>query len=253
MTRVLNESTGAVRTVTLNRPEKRNAMDSQMLEELAAAFAVAPAAEERVVVIRSTGSVFCAGLDLRERIGGAAVGGASPIEAVLHAIEQYPLPTVAVVQGDAIAGGNELALHCDFVVASTAASFGMSLAQIGLAPTWFLAKKLLEVAGPVATREVLLLGNPLNATRMFELGVIARLAEPADLEASASELIDRLAANAPLSLRAMKALLLREMQFRDEIPHADVDALVDTARMSTDAREGIAARLEKRKPTFEGR
>ena len=78
--------------------------------------------------------------------------GASPIEAMLHAIEVYPLPVVAVVQGDAIAGGNELALHCDLVVASKAARFGMSLAQIGLAPSWFLAKKLLEVAGPVTTR-----------------------------------------------------------------------------------------------------
>ncbi len=253
MSRVLTESTGAVRTVTLNRPEKRNALDSQMLEELAAAFAVSPAPEERVVVIRSTGTVFCAGLDLRERIGGAAVGGASPIEGVLHAVEHYPLPVVAVVQGDAIAGGNELALHCDFVVASTAASFGMSLAQIGLAPTWFLAKKLLEVAGPVATREVLLLGNPLTASRMFELGIIARIAAPEELNGAAAEVIDRLARNAPLSLKAMKALLVREMKFRDSIPHSDIDALVDSTRTSTDAREGIAARLEKRAPAFEGR
>jgi len=253
MTRITDESAGAIRTITLNRPEKRNALDSQMLEELAAALATPPAEEERVLVIRSTGSVFCAGLDLRERIGGAAVGGASPIEAVLHAVEHYPLPVVAVVQGDAIAGGNELALHCDFVVASSAASFGMSLAQIGLAPTWFLAKKLLEVAGPVATREVLLLGNPLTATRMFELGIIARVAAPDALESAAAMIIDRLAANAPLSLRAMKALLVREMKFRDSIPHTDVDALVDAARTSADAREGIAARLEKRSPTFEGR
>ena len=253
MTRILVESAGAVRTVTLNRPEKRNALDSQMLDELAGAFAVSPGIDERVVVLRSTGSVFCAGLDLRERIGGTAVGGASPIEAVLHAIEHYPLPVVAVVQGDAIAGGNELALHCDFVVASSVASFGMSLAQIGLAPTWFLAKKLLEVAGPVATREVLLLGNPLTATRMFELGIIARVVAADALEGAASEIIDRLSANAPLSLKAMKALLVREMQFRDTIAHGDIDGLVDAARTSVDAREGIAARLEKRAPMFEGK
>ena len=253
MSRVLVETTGAIRTITLNRPEKRNALDGQMLDELAAAFAVNPAPQERVIVLRSTGSVFCAGLDLRERIGGAAVGGASPIEAVLHAVEQYPLPVVAVVQGDAIAGGNELALHCDFVVASTAASFGMSLAQIGLAPTWFLAKKLLEVAGPVASREVLLLGNPLTATRMFELGIIARVAPADGLDAAAAQIINRLALNAPLSLKAMKSLLVREMKFREAIPHSDVDALVDSARASADAREGIAARLEKRAPVFEGR
>ena len=124
--------------------------------------------------------MFCAGLDMKER--SARPQGASPIEAMLHAIEIYPLPVVAVVQGDAIAGGNELALHCDLVVASTAARFGMSLAQIGLAPSWFLAKKLLEVAGPVTTRRILLLGDPLPAQRLYELGVISHVAEPADLE-----------------------------------------------------------------------
>jgi enoyl-CoA hydratase/carnithine racemase len=253
MSRVLVESSGPVRTITLNRAEKRNAMDAEMLRELLAAFSTAPAPEERVAVIRALGPVFCAGLDLRERIGGAPVGGASPIEAVLHAIEHYPLPVVAIVQGDAIAGGNELALHCDFVVASTAASFGMSLAQIGLAPTWFLAKKLLEVAGPVASREILLLGNPVPAARMVELGVIARAVAPDELDAAAATIIDRLAANAPLSLKAMKSLLVREMEFRDGIPHADIDRLVDEARTSADAREGIAARLERRRPAFEGR
>ena len=176
----------------------------------------------------------------------------SPIETVLHLLEHHPLPAVAVVQGDAIAGGNELALHCDFVVASSSARFGMSLAQIGLAPTWFLAKKLLEVGGPVAAREILLLGDPLPAERMHQLGLISRIAAPDQLEAAATAIIDRLAANAPLSLRAMKSLLVREMQFRDTIPHDDIDTLVDTARTSSDAMEGMAARLEKRPPNFTG-
>ena len=141
---------GAVRQVLLNRADKRNALDGEMMAELKAAFTAPPAATERLAVIRAAGPVFCAGLDMRER--AAKPIGISPIEAMLHTIETYPLPVVAVVQGDAIAGGNELALHCDLVVASTSARFGMSLAQIGLAPSWFLAKKLLEVAGPVTTR-----------------------------------------------------------------------------------------------------
>ncbi len=252
MERVIVETTGAVRTVTLNRAEKRNAMDSQMLEELASAFEVAPSADERVTVIRANGNVFCAGLDLKERGEGGPMRGASPIEHVLELIEHYPLPVVAVVQGDAIAGGNELALHCDVVVASTAARFGMSLAQIGLAPTWFLAKKLLEVGGPVAAREILLLGDPIPSERMHALGLIARVAPPDGLDNAASAVIDRLAANAPLSLRAMKALLVREMAFRDGIAHEDVDALVDAARTSNDAREGMAARLQKRPANFTG-
>lgn len=250
--KVLDETNGAVRTITLNRPEKRNALDGEMLNELAAAFGRAPEPLERVAVVRANGPVFCAGLDLRERIAGGATGSASPIEHVLHLVENYPLPVVAIVQGDAIAGGNELALHCDFVVASSAASFGMSLAQIGLAPSWFLAKKLLEVAGPVATRRILLLGDPIPAARMAEIGIIDSVAAPAELERAAEAIVQRLAANAPLSLRAMKALLVREMAFRGSVEHGDIDALVERTRTSEDAREGIAARLEKRAPRFRG-
>ena len=242
---------GAVRTVTLNRPEKRNALNSEMLERLYAAFSGQPAAEERVAVIRAAGPVFCAGLDLREREEGLP-GGEVSIEQMLDAIQHWPLPVVAVVQGDAIAGGNELALHCDFVVASTSASFGMSLAQIGLAPSWFLAKKLLETAGPVASREILLLGDRLPAWRMHEIGAIARIAEPDSLDQAADAVIDRLARNAPLSLKAMKALLVREMNFRDGIEHADVDDLVQQARTSQDAKEGIRALFERRPAQFKG-
>ncbi len=251
MEKVRIEGGGAVRQVVLARAEKRNALDAEMLAALTRGFTAAPGANERVTVIRAEGPVFCAGLDLRERSGGAV--GAASIETMLHAIELYPLPVVAVVQGDAIAGGNELALHCDFVVASEAARFGMSLARIGLAPSWFLAKKLLEVAGPVGAREMLLLGEPLPARRMAELGLIHRCVPAEDLAAAAQRVILRLAANAPLSLRAMKALLVRAMGFRDAIAHADVDALVAAASASADAREGIAAMLERRAPKFEGR
>ena len=241
---------GVVRTVTLNRPEKRNALDREMLGGLEAAFSP-PATEERLAVVRAVGGVFCAGLDLKER--SARPLGTSPIEAVLHRIEHHPLPVVAVVQGDAIAGGNELALHCDLVIASTTARFGMSLAQIGLAPSWFLAKKLLEVAGPVTTRRILLLGDPLPAQRLYDLGIVSHIADPEDLDDVAEAVIARLADNAPLSVRAMKALLLREMAFRDSIPHAELDRLVEEVRTSQDAREGMAARLGRRKPSFTGR
>ena len=132
-----------------------------------------------------------------------------------------------------------MALHCDFVVASTAAKFGMSLAQIGLVPTWFLIKKLMETAGPVATREILLLGDSLPAERMYELGLIARVAPPDGLAGTAVALIDRLSRNAPLSLRTMKALMVRQMAFRDDIPHAELDAQVVATRTSS-ALQGSA-------------
>lgn len=243
------ERNGAVRTVVLARPEKSNALDAEMLSALEDAFAPdpGPGADERVAVIRSQGRVFCSGLDLR---GG--LGKDQDVETLFSRVEAWPLPVVAVVQGPAIAGGNELALHSDFVVASSAARFGMSLAQIGLAPSWFLTKKLLEVGGPVVTREILLLGEPLPAERMAELGLIARCVPPEELEAAASAVIDRLVRNAPLSLRAMKATINREMAFRDAIPHADTDDLVFAALKSTDAREGVRARLERRDADFTG-
>lgn len=250
MSKVLVECGGAVRTVTLDRPEKRNALDEEMLDRLEAAFPPDPPPEERVAVLRAAGPVFCAGMDLAQR--SENLGRPTRIMSALRAIESFPLPVVAVVQGHAIAGGNEIALHCDFVAASEAARFGMSLAQVGLAPNWFLTKKIVEKGGPVAAREMLLLGDPLPARRMYELGMISRVAAPAELEAEAKRIVDRLAANAPLSVRVMKRTLVRMMDFRDAIPHDDLEAEVRRVSASDDAREGVAARLARRPPAFRG-
>jgi enoyl-CoA hydratase/carnithine racemase len=241
---------GTLRDVLLNHADKRNALDGEMVEQIEQAFSRPPGPQERLAVIRAAGSVFCAGMDLRDR--ARSPEGAPSIEKMLAAIEAFPLPVLAVVQGDAIAGGNELALHCDFVVASTAARFGMSLAQIGLSTTWFLTKKLMEVAGPVATRRILLLGEPLPAAEMYRLGIISHLAEPTALQDAARAVIDRVVANAPLSVRTMKALIVRQMAFREQIAHADIDALVTAVRASADAKEGVAARLAKRQARFLG-
>jgi enoyl-CoA hydratase/carnithine racemase len=252
MDKLIIETDGPVRTIWMNRPEKRNALDSDMRRVMTDTLRAPVATENRVVVIRGKGGGFCSGLDMAERRQSMRSGEASGIEALLRAIELCPLPVVAVVQGDAIAGGNELALHCDLVIASDKARFGMSLAQIGLAPNWFLAKKLMEVLGPVVTREMLLLGDPLPAPRLHAVGLIARCVPADRLEAEAQAVIDRLAANAPLSLRAMKATTVRQLAFRDAIPHEDIDALIQAALKSQDAQEGMKARLEKRLPRFTG-
>jgi len=245
---VETEIAGPVRTVLLNRAEKRNALNGAMIQALEDVFSTPPAPSERLAVIRAAGPVFCAGLDLSDHTVET-----NPIEGMLHKIETYPLPVVAVVQGDAIAGGNELALHCDLVVASSTARFGMSLSQIGLVPSWFLIKKLLEVAGPVITRRILLLGDPLPAQSFHDYGLISHIAAPGELDSVAQSVIDRLAANAPLSLKAMKALIVREMTFRDQIPHEDLDRMVEMVNSSEDGKEGMAARLAKRPANFQGR
>ena len=252
MTRILVQSEGPVKTVTLNRPEKRNALDLAMLDDLYTVFSAAPAPDDRMIVIRARGPSFCAGIDLAERRRRPVQGSESPVERVFRAIEMNPLPVLAVVQGAAIAGGCEMALHCDLVVAAESARFGMSLAQIGLAPSWFLTRKLMDVAGPVATREILLLGDPMPAGWMHRHGIVARVVPDGDLETEVDRMVERLAANAPLSLRAMKAMIVRQLEFRDGIEHGDVDAMVAAARGSADAQEGMAARLEKRVPVFRG-
>src|SRR3981081_1846408 len=148
MSKVIIDKDGPVKTIWMNRPEKRNALDSELLQQMIEALRAPGAADDRVVVIRGKGDVFCAGLDMAERRESIGTGSASGIEVMLRAIALCPLPVGPVVHGDAIAGGNELALHCDLVGASQKARFGMSLAQVGLAPNWFLAKKLMEVLGP---------------------------------------------------------------------------------------------------------
>ncbi|MGI9479988.1 MAG: enoyl-CoA hydratase/isomerase family protein [Hyphomicrobiaceae bacterium] len=241
----------AVRHVRLNRAEKRNALNPPMIKELHDAFAVTPEPGERLALLDAAGPVFCAGIDLKERDGSAA--GIKPFEQALHAMETYPLPVVGVVQGDAIAGGNEIALHCDLVVASTAAKFGMSPAQIGLAPSWFLCKKLMEIAGPVATKKILLLGDPTPAETFHDMGLISHIAAPEKLEETAAAVVDRLSRNAPMSLKAIKAVLTRQLTFRDHIEHGDLDKQLGIVRESEDAKEGIKALFEKRAPQFQER
>jgi len=143
---LLNITTnGAIRTVTLNRPEKRNALNPEMMAELIEAFSATPPADERVTVIRAEGPAFCAGLQLSS--DGLQEGAEEMVVTMFDTVQRYPLPVVAVVQGPAIAGGCELALHCDFIVALEHAPFAMPVAQIGVTTDWFLTKKIMESAG----------------------------------------------------------------------------------------------------------
>lgn len=241
---------GAVRTVTLNRPEKHNALSPEMLDEVRDAFLDEPDEHQRMTVIRGNGRSFCSGLQLAET--GVSHKEAVRIEEMFDAIQRYPLPVVAIVQGKAIAGGCELALHCDFIVAARDASFVMPLAQIGVSTTWFLTKKIVEAAGAHVGREFLLLGEPISGQRLHDLGVVARVAEAHELEATAQVIVDRLAANAPLSMRSMKAQLveMNDYFFNADYFERDRDALA--TYQTKDSVEGISAVLAKRRPMFKG-
>jgi len=248
---------GAVATITLNRPEKRNALTVPMLEAFhSAVHEVASSSDVRVLVIRGAGKAFCAGLDLKE-MGLARRSDGSveypEIEGALHELERCPMPTIAMMQGDAIAGGLELALHCDLRVAGSGARMGMPLAKIGLVVPFPLTQKLLDTVGTVKTKEMLFTGALLGAEEARGAGLVTRVVPDGELEAATLALADDIAANAPLSLRTMKAAITEANAFRNPHPSAALAAQAAATRKSEDLQEGLRAVFEKRRAVFHGR
>ena len=243
-----------IATVTLNRPDQRNAMNTGLLQALRAAFdALDERRDVRVVVVRGAGPAFCAGMDLKEmQQRGGLVDPEGNVVEVLQRVERSRHPTIAALHGDAIAGGCELALHCDLRVAAESARLGMPLARIGLVIPFPLGQKLVEIIGPAQTRQLLFTGQPVDARRAYEIGMVHQVAAPHELDAAVQALARRIADNAPLSLAGMKAAILRATSRGEGIRHDDLDAAATRARTSADAQEGRRAMLEKRKPRFRG-
>lgn len=255
MAEILCSIKDGIATVTLNRPEKRNALNTAVLEGLTNTFRQLETNKDvRVVVIRGEGKAFCSGLDLRE-LSSRQQGDADPEMGVIQVFQQLERsrhPTIAMVQGDALAGGCELALHCDLRVASDVARFGMPLARLGLIVPFPLGQKLVEIIGPAFTKQILFTGQPIDAKRAYEIGMIHQLVSASELESATHALARTIADNAPLSLSGMKATLLRAISLRETINAQDLHEMVNRARKSADAKEGVQAMLEKRKPVFRG-
>jgi enoyl-CoA hydratase/carnithine racemase len=254
---LLAERDGAIATITLNRPEKRNALTIPMLEAFHAEVrTVAASTDVRVLIVRGAGKAFCAGLDLKE-MGLARRSDGSveypEIEGVLHELERCPMPTIAMMQGDAIAGGLELALHCDLRVAGAGARMGMPLAKIGLVVPFPLTQKLLDTVGTVKTKEMLFTGSLLGAEEARATGLVTRVVPDDELEAATRALAADIAANAPLALRTMKAAITEANAFRNPRPSASLAAQAAATRKSEDLQEGLRAVFEKRRAVFHGR
>src|SRR5215510_9598691 len=187
---------GGVATVTLNRPGQRNAMNAALLASLRERFeALESNRDVRVVVVRGAGPAFCSGMDLKEmeQRGGAQGDPESGVIEVLACVERSRHPTIAVVHGDAIAGGCELALHCDLRMAADIARVGMPLARIGLVVPFPLAQKLVEIIGPARTRHLLFTGRLIDARRAHAIGMVHEVVPAADVEKAAGELARTLA------------------------------------------------------------
>ncbi len=241
---------GPVTTLTLNRPEKRNALNLALLEQLCAAVTAAGAdPTQRVLVLRGAGAVFCSGLDLTETAGPDSTGrSANLIGTALHTVATTGLVTIAAVQGAAVAGGAGLMSACDFAVATQDAKFGFPEVRRGLAPALimtFLRRQLRERD----VRELLLLGENFSATRALGLGLVNRVvADEAALAGEVQTIIGSLLQGSPAALAETKQLL-RELwpsPLSADLERAHTLHL--SARNSADAKEGLAAFREKRPP-----
>jgi enoyl-CoA hydratase/carnithine racemase len=238
-------------TVTLNRPEKRNALNVALMQAFDEAISSFENDKEiRAVIIRGAGSSFCAGLDLAE--AERTEGGHSPvnIERVFHRLAHLPVPTIAAVQGSALAGGCELALHCDLRVAAEDMRIGMTVARVGLVVPYDFIRKLIEVIGVANTAQILYTAEPVNAQRAFQMGMVHEVVPNAKLDAAAVTWAERVSANAPLSLRTMKKSMRRALSSAFTTWHEDIIDMGRLVRVSKDAKEGIRAFLEKRKPNW---
>ena len=243
-----------IATVTMNRPAQRNAMNRAMLDGLSKSFDELDSRKEvRVVIVRGAGPAFCAGMDLKEMESrGGARDPEGDVVAVLQRVERSRHPTIALLHGDAIAGGCELALHCDLRVMAESARIGMPLSRIGMIVPFPLGQKLVEIIGPAHTRHLLFTGRPIDGRRAWEIGMVHQVVAAAEIEAAGAALARTIADNAPLSLAGMKQVVLRAVAARPAVDHADLDAAALRARQSADAAEGRRAMLAKRTPNFRG-
>lgn len=232
-----------VAVITLNRPERRNAIDIQACVDLAAAVADASAADARAIVLRGEGTNFCSGADLR---GVEGPGFVATLYETLDALRDVPICTIAAVHGPALGAGTQLAIACDLRVVAPDARFGIPAAKLGLMTDHWTAQRLASLAGPGPARAVLLACEELDAPTALRLGLANR---EGDLDAAlawASEI----SGLAPLTIAGHKLALNRLEPHLDD---PDVTEAFRVAWASADLAEGQAARAEKRPPNFQGR
>ena len=255
---LLIETTDAVRTITVNRPDKLNALNSATLDALHEAFDAAAAdADVRVVVLSGAGEkAFVAGADISEMNGLTPVEGRDLSlrgQRMMRRVEKMPKPVIAAVNGFALGGGLELAMCCHLRIAGDNAKVGQPEINLGLIPGFGGSQRLLRLAGRAATLELCLTGAPIGAERARELGIVNRVVPAAELQAETLKLASQLANAAPLALRAMLDCVNIGGECGIEEGLEYESAQFGLVFSTDDMREGTTAFLEKRKPAFKGR
>ena len=254
---LLVERRGRVAIITINRPEKRNALNIQTRAEGAAALEELRD-DESVGVVVFTGAgdkAFIAGADIGEFAGRTALTQRDVMtgRSLFTAIDTFPKPVIAMINGYCLGGGCELALSCDLRIASETASFGQPEINLGIIPGGGGTQRLTRLVGEGKAMELILTGDIIDARTAFSLGLVNMVVPAADLEAKTMEIAGRISEKSPIALRlAKEAVKLASRSNLDEGLRREVD-LFALCFSSEDKDEGVRAFLEKRKPVFKGK
>lgn len=247
----------AVCRITVNRPDKLNALNAATLDALLTAFeAAANDAATRVVVLTGAGEkAFVAGADIAEMAGLRPTDGRDFSlrgQRLMRRIETLPKPVIAMVNGFALGGGMELAMACHLRIAADTAKFGQPEINLGLIPGFGGTQRLLRLAGRAATLELCLLGATIDAARALHLGIVNRVVASADLETETMKIAEQLARSAPLALRGVLDTVNTGGECGIEEGLQYETAQFGLMFSTDDMREGTKAFLERRKPVFTG-
>ncbi|MGJ7901331.1 enoyl-CoA hydratase/isomerase family protein [Lysobacter sp. 1R34A] len=248
---------GAVRQITVNRPDKLNALNAATLDALLTAFEAAAADPAvRAVILTGAGpKAFVAGADISEMNTLTPVQGrdfSQRGQKLMRRIEKMPKPVIGMINGFALGGGLELAMGCHLRIASDNAKVGQPEVNLGLIPGFGGTQRLLRLAGRAATLELCLVGAPIDAARARELGIVNRVVPAAELEAETFKLAEQLAAAAPLALRGVLDCIAVGGECGIEEGLEYETAQFGLMFATDDMREGTTAFLERRKPAFDG-
>jgi enoyl-CoA hydratase/carnithine racemase len=252
----LDHPAESVARLTISNPERRGALDHEILDALAGH---ARTLDARCLLIRGSGPVFSAGYDIGNLEEGQFEESAErlvahPFHDAIEALDAYAYPVVAALNGHAIGGGLELALTCDIRVAARGIRLGMPPAKLGLIYSHTGLRRFIDVCGVAGTAELFYVGRNVDADRAARMGLVNDVVEPEELDEHVLALAAEIAANAPLSLagnkRAIRALRARPLP--EEVERELVE-LRESCFRSEDFREGVRAFVEKRKPAWRGR
>ena len=252
---ILTKTANGVKTIVLNRPEKRNALCPLLIEELTQAFNEAENCDCGVVILTGAGPAFCAGLDMEHlstpsaHTPEEARHDAENMARVLRTLYEFPKPVIAAVNGPAIAGGMSLATIPDFSLAIPEAKFGYTEVKVGFVPA-IAASFLLRQVGELRTRELLLSGKLIKAHEALGLGLITQIVNAEELMGAAHALAHCLLQNSPQAMHEVKRLLAKHSRRRLDEELEDAIQVNAHQRSAEDFREGVQAFLEHRKPEW---